>query len=307
MKKLSLCILIFASISLFAQVGNVTSKDVTTVQPTILVIPFTNTGENALTLYESKFEYRAIISAITNAINGRGFTPLDLQEVIAKKNEDETVDVLNSTEIDPLDKLYRNTSADIVIKAEIHIIPENGANIVEITMKAIDKATGVSLYSSPVLSSPAFKTNDFAYIVQRLLNQDDAIGAFLSGLSIKFQKIAIEGRGIQIRIIPNENTTFNLDDETVNGDYLSDLIIAWVKANSFKNYYKIKINTNKELYFDEVRIPIKDSNGDNYSIDAFSIQVRKAISSICAQKVGTSTKPKITPQVANGVIRIYLP
>ena len=42
-------------------------------------------------------------------------------------------------------------------------------------MKAIDKSDRKVLFTSPLLSSPSFKTTDYAYIVQRLLNQDDAI------------------------------------------------------------------------------------------------------------------------------------
>lgn len=302
-KVLSSILSVLLSLSVIAQTN---ATDVSTVQPTVLIVPFTTTGENALSLYESKFEYRAIISAITNAINGRGFTPLDLQEEIAKKNENESLDVLKNTEIDGYEKILRNTSADIVIKAEINIQSDNGANSVQVTMKAIDKATGKALFASPLLSSPSFKTTDYAYLAQRLLNQDDAIGAFLSGLSSELQKVAVNGRSIQIRIVANENTTYNLEDETPNGDYLSDLLIDWVKANAYKNYYKIKIQSDKELYFEEVRIPIKDAMGNNYDINSFGREIRKAVAAICSQKNGV--KPKVeTPSIANGVIRIYLP
>ena len=282
------------------------AKEVTTVQPTVLIVPFTTTGQDALTLYETKFEYRAIISAITNAINNKGFTPQDLQEVIAKVKESDAIGALKDVEQDPIQKILNNTSADIVIKAEIYILSENGANSVQLTMKAIDKASGKALYASPLLASPSFKTNDFAYIGQRLLTTDDAIGSFLNGLSTELKKVEVNGRSIQISIKANSNTTYNLDDETPKGDYLSDLLIDWVKANSYKNYYKIKAQTAKELFFEEVRIPLKDESGNNYDITTFAREVRKAVANICSQKNGT--KPKVeTPLVSGGVIRIFLP
>ena len=173
-------------------------------------------------------------------------------------------------------------------------------------MKAIDKATGKVLFTSPLLSSPPFKTTDYAYIVQRLLNQDDAIGAFLTGVSSELQKVAENGRSIQISIVQNTNSTYNLEDENANGDYLSDLLIDWIKKTAYKNYYKIKTQTAKELYFEEVRIPIKDTLGNNYDINTFAREARKAVASICSQKNGI--KPKVeTPKVANGIIRIILP
>ena len=302
MKKITYSILC----SLFSLLAAAQSKEVATVQPSVLIVPFTTSGQDALALYESKFEYRAIISEITNAINKKGFTPQDLQEVIAKVKENEAVGALKDVESDPVQKIINNTSADIVIKAEIFILSENGTNSVQLTMKAIDKATGKALFASPLLSSPAFKTNDFAYIAQRILNQDDAIGAFLNGLTAEFQKIAVNGRSIQVRIQQNDKTTYNLDDETSKGDNLADLIIDWFKANAYKNYYKIKSQTAKELYFEEVRIPFKDGNGNNYDINLFAREVRKALANICSQKNGI--KPKVeTPIVAGGVIRIILP
>jgi hypothetical protein len=63
-----------------------------TVQPTIVVVPFTTTGQDALNLYESKFEYRAIINEINNAINNRGsFMPQDLQEIISRIKENAVI------------------------------------------------------------------------------------------------------------------------------------------------------------------------------------------------------------------------
>ncbi len=291
------------SLSLIAQTN---AADVSTVQPTVLVVPFTTTGESALSLYEEKFEYRTIVNEISNAINKRGFSPQDLQEVIAKIKENSAIKKLDDVESNPIQEILDNTSADIVVKAEINVHYENNVNSVQVLMKAIDKATGKVLFASPLLSSPSFKTTDYAYIVQRLLNQEDAIGTFLTGVSGELQKVAVNGRSIQISIVQNANTTYNLEDENATGDYLSDLIIDWVKKNSYKNYYKIKTQTAKELYFEEVRIPIKDATGNNYDINTFAREVRKAIAVICSQK--NNVKPKVeTPKIANGIIRIILP
>jgi hypothetical protein len=94
-----------------------------------------------------------------------------------------------------------------------------------------------------LLSSPSFKTTDYAYIVQRLLNPRRCIGTFLTGVSGELQKVAVNVEAYKLAFVQNANTTYNLEDENATGDYLSDLIIDWVKKNSYKNYYKIK-NTN---------------------------------------------------------------
>ena len=111
-----LLFLVIASISLNAQTNTAT------VQPTVVVVPFTTTGQDALSLYETKFEYRAIINEINNAINSRGsFMPQDLQEIISRIKENTVLNEINNVDIDPTKRILDNTSADILIKAEIYI------------------------------------------------------------------------------------------------------------------------------------------------------------------------------------------
>jgi hypothetical protein len=154
-----------------------------TIQPTIVVIPFTTTGQDALDLYESKFEYRAIINEINNAINNRGsFMPQDLQEIISRIKENSVINELNDVNIDPVTKLLNSVTADILIKAEIFIFTENSMNSVQITLKAVDKASGKTIFASPLLASPSFKTTDFAYLAKRVLTEGDAIGSFCNGM-----------------------------------------------------------------------------------------------------------------------------
>ena len=103
-----LLFLFIASISLNAQTNTAT------VQPTVVVVPFTTTGQDALSLYETKFEYRAIINEINNAINSRGsFMPQDLQEIISRIKENNVLNEINNVNIDPTKRILDNTSADI--------------------------------------------------------------------------------------------------------------------------------------------------------------------------------------------------
>lgn len=285
-----------------------TGQSVATVQPTIVVVPFTTTGQDALSLFETKFEYRAIINEINNAINNRGsFMPQDLQEIISRIKENTVLNELNGVDIDPVKRILDNTTADILIKAEINIFSENGLNSVQITLKAIDKGSSKTMYASPLLTSPNFKTTDFAYLAKRVLTENDAIGSFCNGVSNAFQKIAETGRSIQVIFETNMASTFKLDDEDKDLNTLGDLIIDWVKMSSYKGYYKIRTQTANQIYFEEIKIPLKAEDGSNYDINMFARELRKALAEICG-KIKAGERPKIaTPLIANGVIRFYLP
>jgi hypothetical protein len=280
----------------------------TTVQPTVVVVPFTTTGQDALSLYETKFEYRAIINEINNAINSRGsFMPQDLQEIISRIKENNVLNEINNVDIDPTKRILDNTSADILIKAEIYIFTENGLNSVQITLKAIDKASGKTMFASPLLTSPSFKTTDFAYLAKRVLTEGDAIGAFCNGVTNAFQSIALNGRSIQVIFETTGTSIYKLDDEDKEMNTFGDLIIDWVKKTSFKGYYKIRTQTSKQIYFEEIKIPLKSDDGSNYDINTYAREMRKIIAEICV-KVKGGERPKIpTPLISNGVIRFYIP
>jgi hypothetical protein len=279
-----------------------------TVQPTIVVVPFTTTGQDALNLYESKFEYRAIINEINNAINNRGsFMPQDLQEIISRIKENAVINELNDVSIDPVTKLLNNVTADILIKAEIYIFSENSLNSVQITLKAIDKASGKTIFASPLLSSPSFKTTDYAYLAKRVLAEGDAIGAFCNGMSNAFQSIATNGRSIQIIFESSSSSVLAFEDEDKEMNTVGDLIIDWIKKTAYKGYFKIRTQTPKQLYFEEVRIPFKNSDGSNYDVNSYARELRKSMAELYV-KVKGGERPKIpTPLISNGVIRFYLP
>jgi hypothetical protein len=283
-------------------------NDFATVQPTLVVVPFTTTGQDALNLYETKFEYRAIVNEINNAIGKRGsFMPQDLQEIISRRKENAVLNEINDVNEDATKKILDNITADILVKAEIYVFTEGGTNSVQLTLKAIDKASGKTLFASPLLTSPGFKTNDFAYLAQRVLNQEDAIGNFCTGVSNAFKSIAANGRSIQVIFETNSSSTFKLDDEDKDLNTFGDLIIDWVKKTSFKGYYKIRTQTSNQIYFEEIKIPIKDETGATYDINMYARHLRKGLSDICLQIKG-GERPKIaTPLISNGVIRVYLP
>ena len=300
-KKIKLLLVSFIFISSILGQGN-------NVQPTVVVVPFTVTGQDALSLYETKFEYRAIINEINNAINNRGgFMPQDLQEVISRIKENSVINEISNVNSDPIKKIIDNTIADILIKAEINIFSEKGLNSVQITLKAIDKASSKTMYASPLLTSPNFNTTDYAYLAKRVLNEGDAIGNFCNGVSNAFQNIAKNGRSIQVIFETNESSTSKLDDEDKDLNTIGDLIIDFVKKSSFNGYYKIRTQTSNQIYFEDVRIPLKSTDGSTYDINLYGRELRKALSDIYLKIKGGERVKIATPIIANGIIRIFIP
>ncbi|MEE9409055.1 MAG: DUF6175 family protein [Polaribacter sp.] len=285
------------------------SQSVEQVQPTIMVMPFTKSGQNALELFENDFKWQSIIARVNNSLQERGFRPKDLQETINQVKRTKAISSLKNANFNVEEAIYMEARTDIIVKAFINIHSENGgvSNSVQVSLKAIEASSRMSLYDMPTASSPPFKTTDYGYLVDRVLTEENRIEGFVDGLNEAFGQIVSLGKAITIEILVTEDSLFKLDDEIgQNADFISELITEWVKQNANKNQYRIKQDSENILSFDEVRIPLKTETGSNYSVNDFARSISRAIAKICNRKEGVKAKRR-KASVSEGTIRIILP
>jgi len=278
-------------------------------QPRILVVPFTTSDGNALDEYESKPEMRQVMVEIANAMNQKGFQPDDFQEVIRKVKENDNLNLLRDVEVSAVDRILQFATSDIVIYSEIFIHRQSdGSNSVQINLRAVDKVSSKSMYSQNFIPTPHFRTDDFGFLGQRALNHEGQLDKFINGLNGALSDMRQNGRSISLRIQKTDASNFSLSDEVDETNYLtlSDVIIDHVKKSAFKNNFRITSNTARDLYFDEVRIPILDSEGNNYLPSDFARDVRilitKAVSDFSGERVRIEA-----PEIRNGTITFLLP
>lgn len=278
------------------------------IQPRILILPYTASGESALEEYETNFAYRTVITEIANALNNRGFRPDDLQEIIQRVKENEAVSTLKGVSFDPVERILQYSTADIALKTEVYVHTDaNGANSVQVNMRAIDKVSSKALYAMNFDATPHFKTDDYGYLARRALTEKDQISQFVEGLNAAFSDVRLNGRTISCIIESDDRSEFSLSDE-INDDYdlLVDLLIDWVKDHAYKGNFRIRNNSENQLYFDEIRIPLQDESGNNVLPDDFARDFRKYIAKTCSEFNGSRVSmPR--PVVNNGTIRVILP
>ena len=67
---------------------------------------------------------------------------------------------------------------------------------------------------------------------------------------------------------------------STSGLPLSDELEEWMGKNAFKNNYHIQGTTDLKMIFDDVRIPLKDANGNNYNPNKFALEIFKFLKSL---------------------------
>lgn len=299
-KVIVLVLLVFSSIS-FSQ--NNTGQ----IQPTIMVIPYTKSGENALTLYEEEDKpYKAIVASINNALGSKHFIPKDLQESINQVKKNKAINSFKDINFNLEQEILNDSRPDILIKASIDIKPENGGNIVKIILQAIEVSSRGVLASLPEIETPSFATTNYGYLVTRLLKENNALEGFIISLNSSFAETIENGFKITIIIESPNESVYKLKNEVGdNFDTLSDLIIKWLKSNANKNLYGRISSSENVLKFDEYRIPLKDENNENFDITGFEIKLRKSIRTLLKEIDGKGAQ--FTPIINEGTIKIILP
>lgn len=278
-------------------------------QPRILVVPFTTSDGNALAEYDAKPEMRQVMVEIANAMNQRGFQPDDFQEIIRKVKETENLNLLRDVEVDPIDKILQYATSDVVIYSEIFIHSQSdGTNSVQINLRAIDKVSAKSLFSQNFQATPHFRTTDFGFLGQKALNHEGQLDKFINGLNIALSDMRENGRTISLRVQRKEDSKISLSDEVDEENYLtlSDVLIDHIKKTSYKNNFRVASNTAREIYFDEIRVPVLSNEGSNFLPSDFARDIRIFITKVCSDYVGERVRVD-APDIRNGTITVILP
>jgi len=286
------------------------------IQPSMMVLPYTKTGESALGLYEDQKEYRAIIAGVEQAIIDRGGELIDLERTIQNAREQMTREGNKYKGVQ--DAINQNASAEITVEAEIdyHI----GGKYIQfgIRLKAVETSTGTIVYSGTYFPSPDVPRNsNFQSVATSLLTYDAGDGVyidvFMNGMQAGFTKMVKEGKPITAIVLTDDNSDFLLNDEA-NDDFelITDKIDEWVSAKAHNGVFRVESSSDNRLEM-TIKIPLRDTNDRPYSTAKFAKEFRIAILTICKNASntmgdGSQVNPRSAKQnVDKGTIMVTMP
>lgn len=251
------------------------AQQTNTVQPTIMVIPFTKEGEDIRQVIEADVNKRVVLTSIKEAFDNHGFTTIDFLGKFKAMSTQTAFNQKNQTDL--VSDIIANAGSDIYISAEIDINSTSQGTSVKIIMTAFDSSTGQSL-ANKMGDSGRFYTNDIAKLADVAIKKN--MEAFLINMQDKFNDMVANGRSIIVNIGINEDSEYLMSSEIgSDGDLLSEVIESWMEENAYKNYYHLQGTTEKSMIFDDVKIPLRYVNDKgkerNYNINRFSTSIRK--------------------------------
>lgn len=259
MKKIAFIWGLFISSFAIAQVN--------TVQPSVMVIPFVQEGQDIRNALEGSNSKRQIIAQISGAFADKGFPTKDFFANFKSVSQNSVFE--EGAQTDLKTQIIQSSGADIFVEADINIDNSSAGNSVRVILKAFEASTAKVL-ASKIGDSGQFYSNDMGKLGAKAVSK--AMDGFLSTMQQSFNDIMVNGRSIVVNITFDEMSQFNTSSEIgASRDELRDLLEEWMEHNAYKNYYHIQGTTDKKMIFDDVRIPLKDPNtGNNYNINKFS-------------------------------------
>ena len=272
MKKKLILLLTILSICLsYTYAQELTSKveNIATAKPKIMVIPYTHQGEDIRMVLESDVNKRIALTKIKEAFDQRGYTTVDFfgrVKALSKANA-----LGNNQQQDAKSLIIQQSGADIYVEAEISILDSPTGNSVKIIMSGYDISTGNSL-ANAVCESGKFYTDDYGKLASRAT--DTGIDVFLNSMQNKLMDMAENGQSISLTIGFAQNSMLSMSTEV--GDErlpLSDDIEMFVAGNSYKENYHIQGTSDKQMIFDDIRIPLTDVESRTFNANKFGLKL----------------------------------
>ncbi len=253
------------------------------VQPKIMVIPYTKEGEDIRTVLEADENKRIVLTKIKEAFDERGVTTIDF---IAKLKAMESGNVFNlDNKQDAKSLIIDMSGADIYVEAEIicqqGYVSGKEEGRVKVVVTAYETATGASL-ANKVGESGTFYTSDIGKLGMKAISScaDD----FLRVMQTKFSDIAENGRSLMLQIGFEENSQYTMESEVGNqGFQLQDEIELWVEDHSCNGNYHLQGVSPMKMVFDDIKLPLTDETGKNYSTSKFGMEILKFFRSLNIQ------------------------
>ena len=237
--------------------------------PRIMVIPFTKDGEDLRTVLDENINSRIAITKIKEGFDTRGFTTVDFvgKLKIAKDNQVFSLD--NQTDLKS--KIIEMSGCDIYVVVEVETKKDNTGSSASIIISSYETSTGNSL-SNKVSNSGKFDTDDISRLVSKAVEK--CMEEFIATMNMKFADIQTYGRSVLVDFSFTEKSLFNMTSPIgVDRAAFSDVLEEWFLKNSFNSNYHIQGTTNLKMIFDDVRIPIKDKNQNNYTANKFALEI----------------------------------
>ena len=207
---------------------------------------------------------KAAVSVIQDEFIKLGYPLTDLEQTLKSIGNRQATDAADNLATDAKTLLLQKASPDIIIELDYQLSMDNSdlnfGKKLDYTITAYDAFTNKSISSKAVTGVSG---KDFKDMLTASLHKN--IKGVANDLKNHFVEIMNQGREINVRFTVAKDANINLSSECASGDSYSDWIMDYMDLNTKMGTYKLQSNTDYELFFTNVRIPVLREDGTQFS------------------------------------------
>ncbi|MCQ2244063.1 MAG: DUF6175 family protein [Bacteroidaceae bacterium] len=262
-------------------------------RPQIMVIPADQTLKNFSALKETTVDGKNFIvrdykkylladdsfprlaSFIQDAFNNQNYPLTDFEQTLKQLETQAATDLADGLRQDAKTQLLQTAQPDIILEMNYYksssLTSHDYKNKnVSYTLTALDAYTNKSIAT---VTTSNIKGESTTETIQNDLKEK--LPSLMNDIQKYFSDILTRGREVTVRIVVDGESNVNLQDQSIEGDTYSDWFMDFIKAKSVKGACKMQRNSNNELYFVNVRIPLLQDDGTQYGVYDFTRELQK--------------------------------
>lgn len=265
-------------------------------KPTLMILPsdnwceqrifmteFDNQGSkqkvpNYKEAFQEDTELGQVISKISSLMIDRGFPLKDAEQALksieartAEDNMTSSKSSGSSISESPLDKLKNKAKADIIIQIWWKVSKTDEGKIISFVLEAFDAYTSKRIASSSGNGQPNNKDIVPVLLQNAILANIDP---FAAQLQSHFDDMFNNGREILLAVKKWNSWDKDLESE-INGKEIIEYINEWMQKNTVKNSFSMGDASENIIRFDQVKIPLYDSNNNALDAREFTKRLQK--------------------------------
>ncbi|HSI70848.1 MAG TPA: DUF6175 family protein [Gillisia sp.] len=241
---------------------NVTSaqcnEDINIVQPSIMVLPRTNAGEDLRTIIDESPEIRVGVSRVTEYLNEKqGYQTYDFETRLKALIRDGVI-TNSQTKSEVKDAVLRNIPADIVMEIDLMYVEAEYGNLVRTVLEANVTSSGKNM-GSKMCESRMARVNDIGKLTDLALisKMDDntpCIDQFLEEMLDDWGRIDTGGNSLKIDFSFDKESDLDMNSIIASEkDRIKYIVEDWLKKESLNGGYKIAMTTENKLIVEDFR------------------------------------------------------
>ncbi len=232
--------------------------------PTVMVVPFRQSGESYEEAIRNNADMRMAIAKVNEGFIGEGVETKDLLTCLSNA---ETYRVRMGDGMSLDDAILINSGADVSVSVDMNQ-DENAQGIrLSMTLRAIEVATGNTLATKSEISGRKRTSADILCGVMAKA----MVGDFMKQIATRMATKISTGQSVSVRFTIEPGAVVDMDTEINNIMPLSDILVSWVKRHAKDGRYHTQGRTSTLLAFSDIYVDNSVEAGMQSDINDFAL------------------------------------